>query len=192
LPLIEWITVRLDVSENEWRRHNKDMEPQRTGSVPPLHTRKRNRTLGLRKTTRRSCVHVQTIGLNAEPKKDRHLADGEICLLTFPFIGLVRLAQFWARANYNRAKMRCMVRSLGLAFLCAVIAFVSCSQPANVQRVADIGASQLKNRIPPPNPSKYRSVRDARDWQNPYLMVQENGIRLITEMKRLQISHTHF
>lgn len=105
---------------------------------------------------------------------------------------LVRLARFWARANYNRAKMRCMVRSLGWAFLCAVIAFVSCSQPANVQRVADIGASQLKNRIPPPNPSKYRSVRDARDWQNPYLMVQENGIRLITEMKRLQISQTHF
>src|ERR1700719_753002 len=44
------MTVRLDVSENEWRRHNKDMEPQRTGCVRPLHTRKRNRTLGLRKT----------------------------------------------------------------------------------------------------------------------------------------------
>jgi hypothetical protein len=53
LPLLEWITVRLDVSENQWRRHNKGMEPQRTGRVPPLHTRRRNRTLGLRKTTRR-------------------------------------------------------------------------------------------------------------------------------------------
>ena len=50
--LVEWMTIRLDVSENEWRRHNKDMEPQRTGCVRPLHTRKRNRTLGLRKTAR--------------------------------------------------------------------------------------------------------------------------------------------
>jgi hypothetical protein len=45
-----------------------------------------------------------------------------------------------------------------------------------MQRVVDTGASQLKNRIPPPDPNKYRSVRDARDWQNPYLMVQANGI----------------
>jgi hypothetical protein len=37
-------------------------------------------------------VHVQPVGLNAETKKDRHRADGERCLLTFPFIGLVRLA----------------------------------------------------------------------------------------------------
>ena len=69
MPLIEWIIVRLDVSGNEWRRHNKDMEPQRRGSVPPLHTRKRNRTLGLRKTTLGSRVHVQPVGLNAETKK---------------------------------------------------------------------------------------------------------------------------
>ena len=36
LPLIEWITVRLDVSEDEWRRRNKNMEPQGRGSVSPL------------------------------------------------------------------------------------------------------------------------------------------------------------
>jgi hypothetical protein len=80
----------------------------------------------------------------------------------------------------NSVKMRCMARSLLVAFLCAAIAFVSFSQPANIQRVADIGASPLKNRIPPPDPNKYRSVRDARDWQNPYLMVQANGIRPIS------------
>ena len=32
------------------------------------------------------------------------------------------------------------------------------------------------NRIPPLDPNKYSSVSDARDWQNPYLMVQANGI----------------
>ena len=72
--------------------------------------------------------------------------------------------------------MRCMARRPFAAFLCAAIAFVSCSQPTNVQRVADTGTSALKNRIPPPDPNKYRSVRAARDWQNPYLMEQVNGI----------------
>jgi hypothetical protein len=51
---------------------------------PPLHTRKGNRTLGLSKTTLGGRVHVQPVGLNAETKKDRHRADGERCLLTFP------------------------------------------------------------------------------------------------------------
>src|SRR5580692_10175922 len=69
-----------------------------------------------------------------------------------------------------------MTRSLFAAFLCAAIAFVSCSQPTSMQRVTDTGTSPLKNRIPPPDPNMYRSVRDARDWQNPYLMVQANGI----------------
>ncbi len=76
--------------------------------------------------------------------------------------------------------MRCMARSLLPAFLCAAIAFGSCSQPASMQKVADTRLSPLKNRIPPPDPNKYRSVTDARDWQNPYLMVQANGIRPIS------------
>ena len=79
--------------------------------------------------------------------------------------------------------MRCMARSLLPAFLCAPIAFGSCSQPASMQKVADTGLSPLKNRIPPPDPNKYRSVRDARDWQNPYLIVQANGIRPISPAK---------
>jgi hypothetical protein len=45
-----------------------------------------------------------------------------------------------------------------------------------MQRVADTRRSTLKNRIPPADPNKYRSVVDARDWQNPYLMVQAKGI----------------
>ena len=49
-----------------------------------------------------------------------------------------------------------------------------------MKRVGDTGASPLKNRIPHPDPNKYRSVRDARDWQNPYLIVQANGIRPIS------------
>jgi len=72
--------------------------------------------------------------------------------------------------------MRCMARSPFEVCLCAAIAFVSCSQPASIHTVADARKSPLKNRIPPPDPNKYRSVVDGRDWQNPYLMVQANGI----------------
>ncbi len=68
MPLIEWMTVRLDVSENGWRRRNKEMEPQRRGSVAPPHTRRRNRTSGLRETTLRLRAHVHPVGLNAETK----------------------------------------------------------------------------------------------------------------------------
>src|SRR5258708_11945158 len=77
---------------NEWRRRNKGMEPQGRGNVPALHTPERNKRLGLRKTTLESRGHVQTVGLNAETTTCRHRADGEECLLTFPFIGPVRLA----------------------------------------------------------------------------------------------------
>src|SRR5215467_4402659 len=57
-------------------------------------TRTRNRISGLGKTTRGGRVHVQTVGLNAETKMERHRAAGEIFLLTFLFIGLRRLGRF--------------------------------------------------------------------------------------------------
>jgi hypothetical protein len=109
LPLLEWMTVRLDVSEDEWRRHNQDMEPQRRGSVPPLHSRKRNRTSGLSKTTLEVGVHLQPVGLNAETKKDRHRADGKRCLLTFPYIGLVRFARYTSKCLQFSRLMRLLV-----------------------------------------------------------------------------------
>lgn len=49
-------------------------------------------------------------------------------------------------------------------------------EKASHRPVAETGTSTLKNRIPPANPAKYRSVADAREWQNPYLMVQAKGI----------------
>src|SRR6266404_5556951 len=60
------------------------MEPQ-GGSVSPLRTRRPNRALGLSKTTLRSRVHVQTVGLNAATKKDRHRAGRGGVHLDIPF-----------------------------------------------------------------------------------------------------------
>jgi hypothetical protein len=73
--------------------------------------------------------------------------------------------------------MRCMSRCQLAAYLLgAAIAFVSCAQPTSLQKAADTGTSTLKNRIPPADPDEYRSVADAREWQNPFLMVQAKGI----------------
>ena len=72
--------------------------------------------------------------------------------------------------------MRYMARCLLAAFLCAAIAFVSGAPPTSSQKRVHAGESTLKKRIPPADPNKYRAVQDARDWQNPYLMAQANGI----------------
>ncbi|MGC2529657.1 MAG: hypothetical protein WA639_18050 [Candidatus Acidiferrum sp.] len=45
-----------------------------------------------------------------------------------------------------------------------------------MRRVADTGISSLKDRISSPDFKKYRSIVDARDWQNPYLIVKADGI----------------
>ena len=75
---------------NDWRRHDREMEPHGRGSVSLLRTRRRNTALGLRKTTLRVGVHVQTVGLNAKTNGAGIEPKGEIFLLTFLFIGLLR------------------------------------------------------------------------------------------------------
>ena len=88
MPLIEWTIVRLVVSENDGRRHNSEMEPQGRTIASPSRTRRQSKTLCLEKTALRVRNYVQTVGLTAETKKDRHRAAGEIFVLTFPLIGL--------------------------------------------------------------------------------------------------------
>lgn len=46
-----------------------------------------------------------------------------------------------------------------------------------------IGCAQasrsLQNRIPKPDPKKYHSIQDAKDWKNPYLIVRRDGIEIV-------------
>ena len=39
--------------------------------------------------------------------------------------------------------------------------------------------ASLQEVIPKPNPKKYRSIKDARDWHNPKLVVRPEGIQII-------------
>lgn len=134
LPLIQWTTVRLVVSENDWRRHDSEMEPQGRGNISPLPARRRNRTRSLSKTTLEARGHVQTVGLNAERKNDRHRADGEIFLLTFPFIGLLQNGinrdlrkRMAAKATSGRTEARVeMIRAICFVLDCAMFRGPKC------------------------------------------------------------------
>ena len=67
---------------------NSEMEPQGRTIASPSRTRRQSKTLCLEKTTLRVRDYVQTVGLNAETKKDRHRAAGKNFVLTFPLIGV--------------------------------------------------------------------------------------------------------
>jgi len=92
-------SYRLVVSENDGRRHNSEMEPQGRTIASPSRTRRQSKTLCLEKTALRVRNYVQTVGLNAETKKDRHRAAGEIFVLTFPLIGLTGFATLLANRD---------------------------------------------------------------------------------------------
>jgi hypothetical protein len=72
--------------------------------------------------------------------------------------------------------MRGMTRRVHSICLCLAIAMVSYSLPIGAQKPIDARKSTLKKRVPPADPTEYRSVQDGRDWQNPYLVVHANGI----------------
>ena len=46
--------------------------------------------------------------------------------------------------------------------------------------------SRIDFQIPPPDPSKYEGVRDARDWQNPYLVIRAEGVEVISRSAALE------
>jgi len=46
--------------------------------------------------------------------------------------------------------------------------------------------SKFDSRIPPPDLSKYKDVRDAKDWQNPYLVVRAEGVEVISKSNSVE------
>ena len=41
--------------------------------------------------------------------------------------------------------------------------------------------SEFDSRIPPPDLRRYEDVRDAKDWQNPYLVIHAEGVEVISK-----------
>jgi hypothetical protein len=44
-----------------------------------------------------------------------------------------------------------------------------------------VQAGRLNSRIGPANPDRYKSIRDAKDWENPYLVIRRDGIEVIAK-----------
>jgi hypothetical protein len=57
-------------------------------------------------------------------------------------------------------------------------ALIACSKPAQTPTAETPPPTGLES-IPPPDPSKYPSLSDMSGWQNPYLVVREDGIGFV-------------
>jgi hypothetical protein len=83
----------------------------------------------------------------------------------------------------TRTSLRTLVRSIVRDLVAALVTFillgalVACSQPAQPEP-AQASSASFKS-IPAPDPSRYPVVRDMVHWQNPYLVVREDGIGLV-------------
>jgi hypothetical protein len=48
-----------------------------------------------------------------------------------------------------------------------------------VSSVSPQTSYSLRQRVPKPDPAKYRSIRDAKDWHNPKLVVRPEGVEIV-------------
>jgi hypothetical protein len=62
-----------------------------------------------------------------------------------------------------------------------IVVFIACFLTCSVASIAPIFALQTFNqRVPAANHEKYKSVRGAKDWANPYLVVLRDGIEVVS------------
>jgi hypothetical protein len=70
-------------------------------------------------------------------------------------------------------------------FACRLAIFLGMMSRAEAWQGPTIEPQEKLNaRIPAADPAKYRSVRDAEDWLNPYLLIQKNGVVMISRTNR--------
>ena len=71
---------------------------------------------------------------------------------------------------------------VGVLLICAASPLAGPMQSVSVQTV------RLDPRIGSAAPPRYKSIRDANDWENPYLVIRRDGIEVM--VKRLPSSRT--
>jgi len=65
--------------------------------------------------------------------------------------------------------------------LCVLLAAVGCARPPQ-ETEAPLSAAAIEARIgqiPAADPSKYAGMKDMKNWQNPYLIVNSDGVALL-------------
>jgi hypothetical protein len=65
--------------------------------------------------------------------------------------------------------------------LCLAILFLLPVSPWQRPPAAEAADEKLDAKIPKADPKKYESVRDAKEWANPYLIVRAEGIEVVSK-----------
>jgi hypothetical protein len=80
--------------------------------------------------------------------------------------------------EFSRKRVRYFMA--GFAPILLLAAMVACSKPPQPEAVApsEPQATGLE-RIPVPDPSKFPTLNNMASWQNPYLVVREDGIGFV-------------
>ena len=76
--------------------------------------------------------------------------------------------------------------TITVLLLCAISSGAS---PQTTQQPTPAGLT-LKARIPRPKRSVYSAVRDARDWNNPYLIAVADGVEVIAVEYGIEVGKT--
>ncbi len=90
---------------------------------------------------------------------------------------LLRNSEQNIERNSRGSSVRDAARRLVTCLLLGTL--VACSKPPAPTPVAEMRQPTGLESIPTPDPSKYPSISDMRGWQNPYLVVREDGIGLV-------------
>jgi hypothetical protein len=65
----------------------------------------------------------------------------------------------------------------GTAVLLTICVTIVLADRSLQNKPVEVG--RLDSRIGPLNPQRYKSIRDAKDWENPYLVIRREGIEVI-------------
>src|SRR6516164_3601672 len=64
------------------------------------------------------------------------------------------------------------------SLLCLAVLIALSALPCRAVSGAEAPDDKLDARIPKADPTKYKSIRDAKDWANPYLIGRADGVEV--------------
>src|SRR5688572_21859080 len=72
-----------------------------------------------------------------------------------------------------------MTKTIGA--LAVVLWIGAASALTGTMQSGSVQTGRLNPRIGPDTPERYKSIRDAKDWENPYLVIRRDGIEVIAK-----------
>jgi hypothetical protein len=91
----------------------------------------------------------------------------------------VPIAGRHAQGGVARSVVSALVRvNLRVGFLIFLVLLTACSKPRPAEPAEEAKPTDLE-RIPAADSSKYPALSNMKDWQNPYLIVRDDGIGLV-------------